>query len=368
MSCRSMVLFASCALLWTSGANAQVNCGNQPSEVPPDVAQRIQGDVEGKAQAFTKLLGDVNLKGKVDTSRNEVHQKYNDLDKTVIDRYMIWVSCQSILQDKDLKPPERNKLWLEIYRELRKPSEEKKSRIPEDLFNKIEIGRAGSTAITYLESILGVPKSRSDISATFAVDGYEIAATYLRKSNANGSQGTIIRLGATIKDEVTARRAPIILNGYWNATGCSYPAGREVCREDILPLNLSGFHKLSDFIDDDSCYPEQEGGPINNTNPSYFCVRHAYGSSNFIERRFDLSTENDSKLWAAFSLLNVLNDPSVYALDQNVIRNYENMIGLKQSDANKRRDELVNFIQKDYSSRKVVGFAISVENWTEYQD
>ncbi|HME22393.1 MAG TPA: hypothetical protein VKI44_13795 [Acetobacteraceae bacterium] len=102
---------------------AQVQCGNQPQDVPPDVQQRIQGDVEGKAQLFTKLLGDVNLKGKVDSSKNEVYQKYIDLDKAQIDHYMIWVACQNIMLDRQLTSPEKLKLWIEIYRELTaKPS------------------------------------------------------------------------------------------------------------------------------------------------------------------------------------------------------------------------------------------------------
>jgi hypothetical protein len=116
------------ALMCSSGLHAQVQCGAQPQEVPPDVQQRIQGDVEGKAQAFTKLLGDVNLKGKVDASRNEVYQKYNDVDKAHIDHYMIWVSCQNIMLDKQLSARDKSVLWIEIYRELIKPSEKQAER------------------------------------------------------------------------------------------------------------------------------------------------------------------------------------------------------------------------------------------------
>ncbi len=116
MLIRASVLFA--LFLWSFAAQAQVQCGTQPENIPPDVQQRIQGDVKGKAQIFAKLLGDVNLKGKVNSSRNEVYQKFNDVDKSTIDRYMIWVSCQNIMLNSNLSTADKTKLWIDIYREL----------------------------------------------------------------------------------------------------------------------------------------------------------------------------------------------------------------------------------------------------------
>src|ERR1700676_347805 len=92
----SMWIFICCPV----AALAQtVNCGEQPKELPPDVQERIKGDVEGKAQLFTKLLGSAQLKGTVEASKTELQQKYRDVDKAQMDRYMSWVSCQSIMQD-----------------------------------------------------------------------------------------------------------------------------------------------------------------------------------------------------------------------------------------------------------------------------
>ncbi|MGC2523483.1 MAG: hypothetical protein WA417_12745 [Stellaceae bacterium] len=73
----------------TIPAFAQVDCGTNPKDVPPDVQQTLSGDVEGKAQLFTKLIGDANIKGAVQTSKNEIYQKYNNIDKSQIDKYMI---------------------------------------------------------------------------------------------------------------------------------------------------------------------------------------------------------------------------------------------------------------------------------------
>ena len=61
-------------LVFTLPAIAQVNCGDQPKDVPPDVQQKLSGDVQGKAQLFTKLLGDADLTGKVNASKKEVYQ------------------------------------------------------------------------------------------------------------------------------------------------------------------------------------------------------------------------------------------------------------------------------------------------------
>jgi hypothetical protein len=119
MVARALVFLA--VIMFSSGLHAQVQCGSQP-KIPGDVEDQIKGDVEGKAQIFTKLLGDVNLKGTVESSKKEVYQKYKDLDKSQIDQYMIWVSCQNIMSDPKLSSSEKSKLWIEIYRELTRKS------------------------------------------------------------------------------------------------------------------------------------------------------------------------------------------------------------------------------------------------------
>jgi hypothetical protein len=85
--------------------------------------------VEGKAQLFTKLLGDANLKGQIELSKNELHQKYLNIDKSQIDRYMAWVSCQNIFYDKTLTTPEKTELLIKVYHEL-VPSGDHHSEMP----------------------------------------------------------------------------------------------------------------------------------------------------------------------------------------------------------------------------------------------
>src|SRR5262249_16944255 len=129
------------------------------------------------------------------------------------------------------------------------------------------------------------------------------------KTSANGTKGTIVRLAAKVRDADAARETPIVLDGYWNPEGCSGNGPTDKCRKDILPLKLGDGRALSDYIDDDDCFPEQEGGLTNRADPAFFCLRSAYGSTNLIERRFELSVSDD-KIYSAFSLLNNLQEPA----------------------------------------------------------
>jgi hypothetical protein len=83
--------------------------------VPKFIQDQLKGDVEGKAQVFTRLLGDAQLKGTIDTSRTELYQEHGNLDQHQIDMYFMWVSCQTINADKKLTTSEKIKLWTEVH-------------------------------------------------------------------------------------------------------------------------------------------------------------------------------------------------------------------------------------------------------------
>jgi hypothetical protein len=66
------------AFAWSSAVQAQeVQCGPQPTvkDMPPDVQQKVMGDLEGKAQIFSKLFGDADIK------RQSGDQPERDLSK-----------------------------------------------------------------------------------------------------------------------------------------------------------------------------------------------------------------------------------------------------------------------------------------------
>src|SRR5258706_921711 len=73
------------AILLSLPARAQISCGDVAKEVPLAVREELKGDVEGKAQLLTKLVGDAQLKGKIETSRTELHQEHKNLDQNQVD-------------------------------------------------------------------------------------------------------------------------------------------------------------------------------------------------------------------------------------------------------------------------------------------
>jgi hypothetical protein len=114
-----MMLFL---MLWVSPVFAQQSiCGGEPQGVPASVQDKLKGDVEGKAQGLVRIIGDVQLKGAVETSRDELYQRYKDVDKYQINRYFAWVSCQNIMTDTRLTSAQKNEQWLIVYRTLMRP-------------------------------------------------------------------------------------------------------------------------------------------------------------------------------------------------------------------------------------------------------
>ena len=94
---------------------AQSLCGDaQPKEVPALIQEQLKGDVEGQANLVTRWLGSGQLKGAVDTSRMELHEKHNDVDQHQIDMYFMWVACEFINSDRNLSGAEKAKAWVQV--------------------------------------------------------------------------------------------------------------------------------------------------------------------------------------------------------------------------------------------------------------
>jgi hypothetical protein len=106
------------AMLMDARANAQVSCGDPPRDIPVAVTESIEGDVQGTAQFFTRLLGDASIGGKIQKKRQELYERHINIDKSQIDRYTIWVSCQNIMSATNLSAQQKNDLFLSVYRNL----------------------------------------------------------------------------------------------------------------------------------------------------------------------------------------------------------------------------------------------------------
>jgi hypothetical protein len=96
-------------------AVAQTKCGDAPKEVPLLTQEQLKGDVEGKAQVLTRLLGGAQIKGTIDTSRMELQEAHQNVDQHQIDMYFMWVSCQTINLDQTLSTTDKVRLWTEVH-------------------------------------------------------------------------------------------------------------------------------------------------------------------------------------------------------------------------------------------------------------
>ena len=113
------LVMAAAVILSPGPVVAQVNCGAEPHDVPVEVQEELKGDVQGKAQLFTRLLGEAQLQGAVDATRRELNEKHRDIDQSQLDRYMLWTTCQAILADRTLTPQEKIDQYLRVYKVLR---------------------------------------------------------------------------------------------------------------------------------------------------------------------------------------------------------------------------------------------------------
>jgi hypothetical protein len=102
--------------------SAEITCGEVPKDMPISVQEQLKGELEGKAQAVTKLLGSASLQGKIDTSRTELYEQHKNLDQHQIDMFYMWVLCQIILSDKNMSGPEKVKQWMQVRSSFDKQS------------------------------------------------------------------------------------------------------------------------------------------------------------------------------------------------------------------------------------------------------
>jgi hypothetical protein len=98
-------------------AQSQQSCGN-----PPRVDdQTLKGDLEGKAQFLSKLVGDANLKGQIETARTDIFSKYPNAGAAHSDAYLEYMFCTFVLTDPKLTGQEKFRAILEFREAEREP-------------------------------------------------------------------------------------------------------------------------------------------------------------------------------------------------------------------------------------------------------
>jgi hypothetical protein len=98
-------------------AQAEPSCGD-----PPRVDdQSLKGDLEGKAQFLSKLIGDANLKGQIETARTDIFSKYPNAGATRSDAYLEYMFCSFVLTDPKLTAQEKFRAIQEFRQAERQP-------------------------------------------------------------------------------------------------------------------------------------------------------------------------------------------------------------------------------------------------------
>lgn len=360
------IIVAIFVLTLGSELHAQVQCGTQPN-IPPDVQQRIQGDVEGKAQVFSKLLGDVNLKGKVDSSKNEVYQKYKDLDRAQIDQYMIWVSCQGIMSDQKLDTSEKVKLWLEIYRELTAKATQK-SDAKLTVLASLPLGRS---TIAYAESLLGIAREEGISYKVFEKAGYTIEVSYLPHNIGKTlKKGAVSAIRISQSSNYAEVRSDIAFLGHWNQKLC--------CEPLISPTATLGKTKLRDFSAKKGCrdFSWEPGQPLAGPIPVCTIATKSFESDSLANlgestAMIDLYLDNSFYNWNNNKTVEELGDLYVYARQQysnppkvsstisaQEATAFAQKYGFKYVLEGAGLSELTSRLHKELSSREVLAFRI----------
>lgn len=96
-----------------------VDCGPKPDLVPSSSTEGFKADASGKAQLFSKVLPQADVKGNVEAWRSEQHQKYCSLDHQQKDLFFQWVSCQNIMHSTTMSTEEKQKQWGEVLAAFR---------------------------------------------------------------------------------------------------------------------------------------------------------------------------------------------------------------------------------------------------------
>ena len=69
-------------------------CGNPPEwDIKSREADTLKGDLQGKAQVLTKLLGSANLSGQIQSERETIYKNSDQSEARRQDAYLAYVFC-----------------------------------------------------------------------------------------------------------------------------------------------------------------------------------------------------------------------------------------------------------------------------------
>lgn len=89
-------------------AYSQNVCGSPP-ELPMKAGEtdRIKGNLEGKAQFLSRLVGDASLAGNIENERQTIYQSSDKIFAAQQDAFLLYMFCISVMGDKSLSTQDK---------------------------------------------------------------------------------------------------------------------------------------------------------------------------------------------------------------------------------------------------------------------
>jgi hypothetical protein len=112
-----VVIFVGCG----RPALAAISCGQQPENLPVEGGEQFKHDVADKANLILHAPAGVNLRFFVAAKRRELRQKYPDVDRSTLDHYLLWTTCQTISNDPTLAVTQKFDEYSNFYRLMTEP-------------------------------------------------------------------------------------------------------------------------------------------------------------------------------------------------------------------------------------------------------
>jgi hypothetical protein len=117
-------------------------CGDPPTNIDTN----IKADVNGKAGLLSKYIGDVSLSGKIDSTRQDIYEKYKDSSAAHADAYLQYQICILIMDDSKMSTDEKIQTLINARNKFGKPPPSKLDDLRElaDNFDKAVRARVQS--------------------------------------------------------------------------------------------------------------------------------------------------------------------------------------------------------------------------------
>jgi hypothetical protein len=102
-------------------ARAGLTCGIPPQLSTVGIKEQVETDAKAKAGLLLSAPPKTDVRKLATTLRREMRRKFATLDKSVLDRYFLFATCQDITDDPELAESQVYDVYSDFYRILSEP-------------------------------------------------------------------------------------------------------------------------------------------------------------------------------------------------------------------------------------------------------